>query len=983
MSLKLALWPTRFGWAFLGLVLLTLIGCINYALSLGYGLTFLLSGVWLVTAAQARRAARTLSLNVQPPVEAVAGHETAFATQVRQAGAASPVTLRAWAEQHGRRVPLTASLSLGAGDTQTAALKVADPVRGPLRLSDVRLVAHDAFGLWQAAVPVRVEAEVAVTPAPEADAPAPPTLAASGPGENGRRTAGQEDFAGLRPYVAGDAPRLISWRHAARSGQLVTREFDAPLGQAWDLNWTATQGDPTLTNREARLSRLAAWVTAARAAGVPFRLTLPGQALPVGSGDAHAVRALRALALHPPFPDVPEQQTPSEFLTLPAWLGGPKTSGTQAAPLPAAPLQFSLLALGVALLPGLLRWPLWTSALVLWLLTYRGLQAEPGRKLRPLPPVLLLALVAVAALGLNATYGTLLGQDGGTALLAALLALKAAETRTVRDARLLTLLGLFVTSTHFFHDQGPLTALHSLLASVLLLAAAARWTGDPDRATTAESPVIPRSLLGLSGRLLLLSLPLAALLFVFFPRPDGPLWQLPINQGAKTGLADQISAGEYSNLAQSDAVAFRADFDGPLPPPDERYWRGPVYEYFTGQGWQQVRGRFAAPSAEPRPGAPIWHYSITLEPNGKPWLLALDVPTTLPQSALLTSTFQAATLRPASLRTRYEWNSQAAVLGRQESQERLSLNLTLPDTPDAANPQARALAASWRTLAPEQRVQAGLDVFRKGDFAYTLNPPKLPADNRIDAFLFGSKRGFCEHYSSAFAFLMRAAGVPARIVGGYQGGEVNPDGGYLIVRQQNAHAWAEVWLAGQGWVRVDPTAAVAPARVQADLGTALTQPRATAPRERTALDRAKLRLDALQNQWNTWVVSYDGAQQRSLLTRLGISGTGSPLYLLALFGVAALTLLPALAFVRRRARPSDPALLALHDLGARLRLPRGPGETPTAYAERAAGLSPAQAPLLRDIARTFNALRYGPQPSPEHLRQLRSLVKQVRRVERN
>lgn len=163
-SSKLPLWPTRFGWAFLGLVLLTLIGCINYALSLGYGLTFLLSGVWIVTAAQARRAARTLSLSVQAPVEAVAGHEMAFSAQVRQAGAASPVTLRAWAEQNGRRVPLTASLSLGAGDTQTAALKVPDPVRGPLRLSDVRLVAHDAFGLWQAAVPVQVEAEVAVTP---------------------------------------------------------------------------------------------------------------------------------------------------------------------------------------------------------------------------------------------------------------------------------------------------------------------------------------------------------------------------------------------------------------------------------------------------------------------------------------------------------------------------------------------------------------------------------------------------------------------------------------------------------------------------------------------------------------------------------------------------------------------------------------------------------------------------------------------------
>ena len=184
----LSLWPTRFGWAFLGLVLLTLIGCINYALSLGYGLTFLLSGVWIVTAAQARRAARTLSLSVQPPAEAVAGHAAAFTAQVRQAGAASPVTLRAWAEQNGQRVPLTAALAVGAGAMQTAELRVPDPVRGPLRLS-VQSVAHDPFGLWQAAVPVQVDAEVAVTPAPEADAPAPPTLAAAGPGEHGRRTA--------------------------------------------------------------------------------------------------------------------------------------------------------------------------------------------------------------------------------------------------------------------------------------------------------------------------------------------------------------------------------------------------------------------------------------------------------------------------------------------------------------------------------------------------------------------------------------------------------------------------------------------------------------------------------------------------------------------------------------------------------------------------------------------------------------------------
>lgn len=956
--------PTRFGWAFLGLTVLTLIGCINYGLSLGYGLTFLLSAVWVTGAAQARRLARSLSLALHAPAEATAAHPVTFSAQVTQTGGAGRVQVRGLAGTE----TVDAWAFLEGGETRHLPLTLPQPRRGPLTLR-AEVFALDSFGLWLARSAAHAEAEALVAPAPEPAPPAPPTLAAAGEGDTGQRMSGSDDFAGLRPYAAGDAPRLISWRHAARTGQLVTREFDAPLGRALALDWAATSGDT-----EARLSRLAGWVALARSTQTPFRLSLPDRTLPVGAGEGQVRAALHALALHPPLPAASAEKPAPDFLARPAWLGGPAAPAVAALPLPTTLLQFSLLALGVALVPGLLRYPFWSSLLILGLLTYRGLQVEPARRLAPLPPLLLGVLAVGAGLGLNNHYGTLLGADGGTAILALLLALKAAETGTVRDARLLSLLGLFIVSTHFFHDQGPLTALHALLATTLLLSAAARWLNPQ-----GGGALLPRPLMGQTGRLLLLSLPMTVLLFVFFPRPDGPLWQLPVQQGARTGLADEITAGEFSNLAQSSEVAFRADFSGELPPQDELYWRGPVYENYDGERWTQARQRFTAPSVEPIAAAPLWTYTTTLEPSGKPWLLTLDVPMNYPRPTILTSGFQTVTLRPSGLRTRYDWQSRAARLGRIESSERLNFDLLLPA---GQNPQALALAAQWRTLEPRQRVQAALEYLQNNNFSYTLSPPKLPAENRVDAFLFGTRQGFCEHYSSAFAVLMRAAGVPARVVGGYQGGEVNPNGGYLIVRQQNAHAWNEVWFEGEGWVRVDPTAAVAPARIRTDLTTALAQPRAAAPLQKTRLEQLKLRFDALQNQWNTWVASYDGEQQRSLLSRLGVRDTTSPLYLLYLLALAGLLLLPALAFVRRRALPRDPALLALHELSTRLRLPRGPGETPTAYAERAAAHSPQQAPLLRDIARRFNALRYGPQASPERLRELQALVRQVRRPER-
>lgn len=764
----------------------------------------------------------------------------------------------------------------------------------------------------------------------------------SGAGEGLRRTRGDEDFSGLRAYVPGDSPRQVSWRHAARTGQLLTRETDAPAGTVLALDWADTAD---LREYEARVSRLAAWVGAARRLGTPFALILPGVTLSAAAGEGQARAALAALALQPPLPAPPAPEK--------------KSRPTQ--PLSAGPLRFTLFALAVALGPAALRQPIWVTLIVAALLGYTAVRTL--RRLPAIPTLLLGLLAGVGIVGLNAGYGTLVGRDAGTAFLVLLVALKAAETRAVRDARLLALLGLFVTLTHFFFSQGPLAAAHAVLSVLLLLAALGVWTGGGE----AGHP------LRTSARLALQAAPLAALLFVLFPRPNGPLWQLPIQDRAQTGLADQVTAGDYANLAQNSSVAFRADFTGRLPKPNERYWRGPVYEGYDGVRWTQVRVGSPSPTADPF--GPSLSYTLTLEPSGKPWLLALDLPTAVPPNAFVTNAFQAVTSRPATSRTRYNLQSRAARLGVQENTQRLQFDIQLPR---GESPRALALAQAWRSLQPAARVEAGLRLLRAGNFRYTLSPPALPERNRIDAFLFGTRQGFCEHFASAFTFLMRAAGLPARMVGGYLGGEVNPDGGYLIVRQQDAHTWTEVWLPGQGWVRVDPTAEVAPARVNAGLGTALTQPRAAAPPPTTPLRRAALRFDALQTRWNTWVAGYDGSQQRALLTRAGIGQVGGTTYLTVAAVLLALALLPAFALARLRPRPADPASRALDDLTRRLRLPREPGETPSTYAARAALHAPEQAEAVLEAVRVYHEARYAEDGDGKALRELQGVVRRIR-----
>ncbi|WP_235692424.1 transglutaminaseTgpA domain-containing protein [Deinococcus aquaedulcis] len=943
----LTLRPTGFGVAFLLVILLTLVGCVNYGLSLGYGLTFLLGGVWVMTATQALRAARGAVVTLRPPPGAVAGGEAAVQVVLSGGGdGALALTLR------GGPRPVAGTWPLVGGPLEaTLALPVTH--RGPLTLTATPQV-YDRLGLWRVPLPAPESLTLLVQPAPEVGAPPAPARTLPGEGEGAGRTRGDEDFAGLRPYAPGDSPRQVSWRHVARTGALLTRETDAPQGRARLLDWADTAGPP-----EARLSRLSAWVTELGRAGVPFALHLPGAQLPVGQGEAHALAAQRTLALHAPLPS---------------------QDAAKAAPTPEAPnpvaLRGTLLALAVTLAPTALRAPVWLSAVVAALLVHALWRTHAGSGTpRPPLPTWLLGLLAVAGgAALNAVYGTLLGRDAGTAFLALLLALKVAESRNRRDGQLLVLLGLFTTSTHYFFSQGPLTAAHTVLSSALLLAAAPAWRA-PGAAQGRFG--LDRPALGRAVTLLGLAAPLALALFVLFPRPAAPLWQLPVQGQAISGLSSEIRAGEFSNLAQSDAVAFRADFDGAPPPQQALYWRGPVYEAYDGQTWRQVRGSRVSPSVEAT--GPAQRYTLTLEPSGTPWLLALDAPSRVPDGAFVSTAFQAVTFRPVTTRRRLDLESRPALLGRQEDPARLNFNLFLPQ---GQSPRAAALGQSWQSLPPEGRVQAALNYLRQGGFTYTLSPPTLPAQDRIDAFLFTTRTGFCEHYAGAFAFLMRAAGLSARVVGGYQGGELNPQGGYLIVRQRDAHAWTEVWLPDQGWVRVDPTAAIAPARVQAGLQTALTRPNATAPLTPSTLGRLRLRLDALQNRWNELVVDYDGERQAGLLARAGLGGVGQPAYLLLLPAVVALTLLPALALLRRRAAPVDPAARALHDLGVRLGEPRAPGETAAAYVARLSAQAPEQAGALQDVLRAYHAARYAPGDPARALADLRAATRRVRRLGR-
>ena len=613
----------------------------------------------------------------------------------------------------------------------------------------------------------------------------------------------------------------------------------------------------------------------------------------------------------------------------------------------------------LVLLPHALRIPVWISAAFVLLAGWRLLAVLRGL---PLPPRWLLAAVAIAfAPGVWLSFGTILGRDAGVAMLVFLAGTKLLETRSLRDAYVVCFLGYFLIITNFLYSQSMAMGAYMVLVVLATTSTLVVLNGDEE-----DAGVRDRLRVGLT--VLLQAVPVMLVLFVLFPRISGPLWGLPKDAFAGvTGLSDSMSPGSISSLGQSDAVAFRVRFDSVTPPGSRLYWRGPVLWDTDGRRWsgeQRVRAGWP-PEAVTRGEA--LDYTVTLEPHQQRWLFALELPVRLPEGARLTRDFQLLARQAVRERLRYSVRSYPDhELRGLTGDERLRA-LALPP---GQHPRSRQLGVSWRAEArdDEEIVRRALAYFGERPFYYTLRPPLLTGDT-VDEFLFLSRRGFCEHYAAAFTVLMRAAGVPTRVVTGYQGGELNPLGDYLIIRQRDAHAWAEVWLEGRGWTRVDPTAAVSPARIEQGMEAALPESEgavaalameAGAPLH-AALRRLRHALDTVNNSWNEWVLGYGPQRQRDLLRNIGLDAGDWRRMGLALLVALGLTLALVTGWLLRPRQRADEATRLYARLCrklARAGLQRAPHEGPVDFAARVAHERPDLALAVGSAIEGYVALRY-------------------------
>ncbi|HEY0333004.1 MAG TPA: DUF3488 and transglutaminase-like domain-containing protein [Stenotrophomonas sp.] len=612
----------------------------------------------------------------------------------------------------------------------------------------------------------------------------------------------------------------------------------------------------------------------------------------------------------------------------------------------------------LCLLPLLLQLPLpmalmfSLSALATMALSWRQSIAAPLR----------LLLVVGMLLAVYWQTGARLGRDTGCALLAAMLAIKSSELRTLRDARSLLGFALFAPFAAFLLDQGPISTVLALLAVLIALLCMQRMADEEAQAPAPTWREQARAIL----RLAVLGVPLALAAFWLFPRLGTPLWGIPERAMSRPGLSDTMSPGQWIDLMADDAPAFRVQFFGPPPAAEQRYWRGPVLWNFDGRTWRALRGAPAleTPLAERQPAR--WDYQIDYEPTDRRQLVALDLPLQAPGGSRLSSDYVLSSDNTLTSLTRWRLQSVPS-----------RLELSLPDwrrrealqLPAGFNPRTLTLGRQWRQ-------QAGSDdaaIVRRAlawihtDFAYTLDTP-LAGHDGVDEFLFGYKQGFCEHFSSAFVVLMRGAGIPARVVTGFAGGIRNPLGGYYVIRRMDAHAWAEVWLPGQGWVRVDPTAAVAPERIYDTLEDRLSQDAATSEGGRYNMADVG---DWLRRGWNELVLSFDATRQQQLLRPLGI-GRLEPAQLIALFATFALAAIGWMAWLLARGeRERDPLLRAWRRLGrryARLGLSREPYEPALAWADRVR--KELDDPTLVLLSQRFAEARYAAAVADSARRQL-------------
>ena len=655
--------------------------------------------------------------------------------------------------------------------------------------------------------------------------------------------------------------------------------------------------------------------------------------------------------------------------------------------IPRSSLALLLVAQGAVIAPHVARIPLWVTTVwllcVVWrVLVYQGRWGYPGTAVKA-------GLILLSAVGIGASYGQLYGLDPTSALLILAFSLKLLETGDRRDALVLIYLAYFVVGVQFLYEQAMAAAGYQLIATLPVTGALVglheSWNRSRWRASLRTSAV-----------LLLQAVPLTVVIFVFFPRV-APLWSVPLpDAAARTGISDSMTPGDVAQLGRSAELAFRVEFEGEMPFPSELYWRALTFSRYEEGSWSGGRLPRATRIGEKLiewgglgPGQEPWlealelgprkaDYAIIVEPKYQPWLFALDFAEPRSSRIGIGRDYRLVAGEPVTSRSRYAVRSHAGTVLDPVMPEWLrTRELTLP--PDG-NLQTRAFVLNLvrQGLGGEALANRLLQFFREQPFYYTLSPPTLSGD-RIDRFLFETRQGFCAHFAGAFVFMMRQAGVPARVVAGYQGGELNPLASHRIVRQYDAHAWAEIWLEGRGWVRVDPTAAVAPERIERGAEAALGEVASGADspvipeglRSVGWVMDALYYLDSLEYRWNVLILSYDASRQSEVLTDL--LGEVTPIRIavaVSIAGALAMGLAGLgvmLAAFRERRSPLLRATDAFCAGFASVGLLRAPEESPRRFGSRVATSLPHMATEIREIADVLDRAFFDPGADPDEL----------------
>ncbi|NLY12509.1 MAG: DUF3488 domain-containing transglutaminase family protein [Gammaproteobacteria bacterium] len=657
---------------------------------------------------------------------------------------------------------------------------------------------------------------------------------------------------------------------------------------------------------------------------------------------------------------------------------GPVVSKPQQA-LPRISLMWLLVAQALVIAPHLLHVPLWLIALWLGCALWR---VQVFRMRWPLPNSWVKAFLMLGSgFAVYLSRGSLVGLDAGVALLITAFILKLLEVRTRRDALVVIFLGFFTVVTSYLFEDSLLAALYSILPVLALLSALLGL----QQSNFASQPV---ATLKLASRLFAQAIPLMLLLFILFPRLE-PLWSLPQpSDKGTTGLSSSMTPGDLAELGQSSALAFRARFAGEIPAQSQLYWRALTLPYFDGRSWSVSEGSERQ--------APQWQaqgeslsYSIIMEPSRQPWLFTLDVSSSDQPDVRLMSDFRLQRRMPVNRAYQYSataWPQalRQPLLSKVQQQQFLQL-------PRTGNPQTRAWARKLREQYPQDDalVQALLRHFNQEPYHYTLKPPLL-GQNSVDEFLFSSLHGFCAHYAGAMVFALRAAGIPARVVAGYQGGEINQAGQFVQVRQFDAHAWVEYWQAGQGWQSVDPTFQVAPERIERGLQEALPdeselfQGDVFSPlryQHIAWVNQLRMSWENLNHSWQTKILGYQRESQQAWLKQWFGKVDWQILGLTLVASAALIIALIVLWMFKPWQRQTDPVQRVLHDFQRVLRrrgFNRDTGEGLRDFYQRIQQQLPeSQQQAVRVFIETYEQQQYAEQG--QDLAGLRAALAQVKK----